>query len=58
MQRPPQPIMPTRMASVPAAYLESEIQTELGFEEIIGQSPALREVLKKVLHGWQLLRHI
>jgi PAS domain S-box-containing protein len=28
-------------------YLESEIQTELGFEEIIGQSPALREVLKK-----------
>jgi formate hydrogenlyase transcriptional activator len=29
------------------SYLESEIQTELGFEEIIGQSPALREVLKK-----------
>jgi PAS domain S-box-containing protein len=28
-------------------YLESEIQTELGFEEIIGQSPALREVLRK-----------
>jgi PAS domain S-box-containing protein len=28
-------------------YLESEIQSELGFEEIIGQSPALREVLKK-----------
>jgi PAS domain S-box-containing protein len=27
-------------------YLESEIQTELGFKEIIGQSPALREVLK------------
>ncbi len=30
------------------SYLESEIQTELGFEEIIGQSPALREVLKNV----------
>jgi PAS domain S-box-containing protein len=29
-------------------YLEGEIQTELGFEEIIGQSPALREVLKNV----------
>jgi PAS domain S-box-containing protein len=29
------------------SYLESEIQTELGFEKIIGQSPALREVLKK-----------
>jgi PAS domain S-box-containing protein len=29
------------------SYLESEIQTELGFEEIIGQSPALREVLRK-----------
>jgi formate hydrogenlyase transcriptional activator len=29
------------------SYLESEIQTELGFEQIIGQSPALREVLKK-----------
>ena len=29
------------------SYLESEIQTELGFKEIIGQSPALREVLKK-----------
>jgi PAS domain S-box-containing protein len=28
-------------------YLESEIQTELGFEEIIGQSAALREVLRK-----------
>ena len=28
-------------------YLESEIQAELGFEEIIGQSPSLREVLKK-----------
>ncbi len=27
-------------------YLESEIQAELGFENIIGQSPALREVLK------------
>lgn len=27
-------------------YLEGEIQAELGFEEIIGQSPALREVLK------------
>ena len=27
-------------------YLESEIQAELGFEKIIGQSPALREVLK------------
>jgi formate hydrogenlyase transcriptional activator len=30
------------------SYLESEIQTELGFKEIIGQSPALREVLKNV----------
>ena len=30
------------------SYLESEIQQELGFEEIIGQSPALREVLKSV----------
>jgi PAS domain S-box-containing protein len=29
------------------SYLESQIQTELGFEEIIGQSPSLREVLKK-----------
>ncbi|HTW58627.1 MAG TPA: PAS domain S-box protein [Terriglobales bacterium] len=29
------------------SYLESEIEAELGFEEIIGQSPALREVLKK-----------
>jgi len=28
-------------------YLEREIQTELGFEEIIGQSSALRDVLKK-----------
>jgi len=28
-------------------YLEREIQTELGFEAIIGQSPALRDVLKK-----------
>jgi len=27
-------------------YLESEIRAELGFENIIGQSPALREVLK------------
>jgi PAS domain S-box-containing protein len=29
------------------SYLESEIQTELGFEEIIGQSPTLRETLRK-----------
>ena len=29
------------------SYLEHEIQTELGFENIMGQSPALREVLKK-----------
>ena len=29
------------------SYLEKEIQTELGFEEIIGQSPELREVLRK-----------
>jgi formate hydrogenlyase transcriptional activator len=29
------------------SYLEGEIQSELGFEQIIGQSPALREVLKK-----------
>lgn len=30
------------------SYLENEIQTELGFEEIIGHAPALREVLKNV----------
>ena len=30
------------------SYLEGEIQKELGFEEIIGQSPALLEVLKNV----------
>ena len=30
------------------SYLEAEIQTELGFEKIIGQSPALLEVLKSV----------
>jgi PAS domain S-box-containing protein len=30
------------------SYLESEIQAELGFEEIIGQSPALLDVLKDV----------
>jgi formate hydrogenlyase transcriptional activator len=30
------------------SYLEGEIQAELGFEEIIGQSPALHEVLKNV----------
>ncbi len=29
------------------SYLQSEIQTELGFENIIGQSAALREVLGK-----------
>jgi formate hydrogenlyase transcriptional activator len=29
------------------SYLESEIQTEFGFEEIIGQSSVLRDVLKK-----------
>lgn len=29
-------------------YLEGQIQTELGFEEIIGQSAALRDVLKNV----------
>jgi formate hydrogenlyase transcriptional activator len=29
------------------SYLEGEIETELGFEQIIGQSLALREVLKK-----------
>ena len=29
------------------SYLESQIRTELGFEKIIGQSSALREVLKK-----------
>lgn len=29
------------------AYLETQIQAELGFEDVIGQSPALREVLKK-----------
>lgn len=30
------------------SYLEGEIEAELGFEQIIGQSTALREVLKKV----------
>lgn len=30
------------------SYLEEQIQAELGFEEIIGQSPALVEVLKNV----------
>jgi transcriptional regulator with GAF, ATPase, and Fis domain len=29
------------------SYLEKEIESELGFEAIIGQSPSLREVLKK-----------
>lgn len=29
------------------SYLETEIRTELGFEQIIGESAALREVLKK-----------
>ena len=29
------------------SYLQSEIETELGFEEIIGQSSTLREVLRK-----------
>jgi formate hydrogenlyase transcriptional activator len=29
------------------SYLESEIQAELGFEEIVGQSPALRGVLRQ-----------
>ena len=29
------------------SYLESEIQAELGFEQIVGQSAPLREVLKK-----------
>ena len=29
------------------SYLEGEIQTELGFEQIIGQSESLRQVLKK-----------
>jgi formate hydrogenlyase transcriptional activator len=29
------------------SYLEGEIEAELGFEEIIGHSPALRDVLKK-----------
>lgn len=29
------------------SYLETEIRTELGFENIIGESSALREVLKK-----------
>ena len=29
------------------SYLEDQIQTELGFEEIIGQSHSLRDVLKK-----------
>ncbi len=29
------------------SYLQTEIQSELGFEEIIGKSPSLREVLRK-----------
>jgi PAS domain S-box-containing protein len=29
------------------SYLEGEIQTEMGFEKIIGQSPSLRDVLRK-----------
>jgi len=29
------------------AYLETEIKRELGFEDVIGQSPALKEVLRK-----------
>ncbi|HTS34331.1 MAG TPA: PAS domain S-box protein [Candidatus Solibacter sp.] len=29
------------------SYLEKEIEAELGFEQIVGQSPSLREVLKK-----------
>ena len=30
------------------AYLQQEIRSERGFEEIVGQSPALRSVLRKV----------
>ena len=30
------------------AYLQSEIRTERGFEEIIGESPALKSVIRKV----------
>jgi len=30
------------------AYLQEEIRTERGFEEIVGQSPTLRSVLRKV----------
>ena len=30
------------------AYLQSEIRTERGFEEIIGESPALKAVIRKV----------
>jgi PAS domain S-box-containing protein len=29
------------------AYLETEIKRELGFEDVVGQSPALKEVLRK-----------
>lgn len=29
------------------AYLETQIQTELGFEDVIGRSPLLRDVLQK-----------
>jgi len=29
------------------AYLETQLQSELGFEDVIGQTPALREVLQK-----------
>jgi len=30
------------------SYLESEIQAQMGFEEIVGQNAGLREVLRKV----------
>ena len=37
----------TERLSREKSYLQNEIQTELGFEEIIGQSTSLREVLRK-----------
>lgn len=37
----------TERLSQEKLYLQSEIRSELGFEDIIGSSPALREVLKK-----------
>ncbi len=37
-------------------YLENEIRTELNFDEIVGQSPALREVLRLADQVYQLVQ--